>query len=160
MEKEIELYGMTLAELDTEVEIAKSAEVDEYVKTIKWSDDTDEYTKLLIVGNIRGFAFRKTTPETPINGFINKLAQRFAELTAREARLTGALDGWVGYHKALRGGQIVGCPGNGYGGSCTDSGGYPDGLDNANPSQICDFHKLLRSTHKALAEAQRIQEGK
>lgn len=82
MEKEIELYGMTLAELDTEVEIAKSAEVDEYVKTIKWSDDTDEYTKLLIVGNIRGFAFRKTTPETPINGFINKLAQRFAELTA------------------------------------------------------------------------------
>lgn len=87
MEKEIELYGMTLAELDTEVEIAKSAEVDEYVKTIKWSDDTDEYTKLLIVGNIRGFAFRKTTPETPINGFINKLAQRFAELTAERDAL-------------------------------------------------------------------------
>lgn len=70
----------------------------------------------------------------------------------REARLVEALEGWVDYHKSLRGGQIAGCPGNGYGGSCTDSGGYPDGLDNANPSQICDFHKLLRSTHKALAE--------
>jgi hypothetical protein len=91
-EKEIELYGMTLAELDTEVEVAKSAEVDEYVKTIKWSNDTDDYTKTLIIGNIRGFAFRETTPETPINGFINKLAQRFAEVSAREARLVEALE--------------------------------------------------------------------
>lgn len=151
MEKEIELYGMTLAELDTEVEIAKSAEVDEYVKTIKWSDDTDEYTKLLIVGNIRGFAFRKTTPETPINGFINKLAQRFAELTAREARLTEALE------QVLREVPTNWCDPLLTGKSAVVA-----------TSDHREIEALLRGiqdrqrgfVEKALAEAQRIQEGK
>lgn len=78
---------MTDAELDTAVEVAKSAEVDEYVKTLQWSDDIDDYTKTLIIGNIRGFAFRKTTPETPINAFINGLVGKFSTLTAERDAL-------------------------------------------------------------------------
>ena len=63
-----------------------------------------------------------------------------------------ALEEWVDYHKSRHPQQRCGCPGNGYGGSCTDSGGWSDGLDNANPERICDFHKLLHSTAAALAE--------
>ena len=78
---------LTDAELDTALEVAKSAEVDEYVKTLQWSGDIDDYTKTLVIGNIRGYALRKTTPETPINKFINSLVGKVSQLTAENDRL-------------------------------------------------------------------------
>lgn len=81
---------LTDAELDTALEVAKSAEVDEYVKTLQWSGDIDDYTKTLVIGNIRGYALRKTTPETPINKFINSLVSlvgKVSQLTAENDRL-------------------------------------------------------------------------
>jgi ethanolamine ammonia-lyase large subunit len=90
----IELTGMSIAELDTAVEVALSAEVDEYVKTIQWSDDTDQSTKTLIIGNIRGFALRTTSPKSPINHLLNRLSHDFATATAKiealEAKLATA----------------------------------------------------------------------
>lgn len=83
----------TDAELETEIEVAKNAEVDEYIKTIDWSD-TPADRKTLIIGNIRAYACRKTSPETPINQLITRLAvelgKRSAATAALEAKLAKA----------------------------------------------------------------------
>jgi len=39
----------------TEDAIATFALTEKYIKTLKWSKDSDDYIKTLVIGNIRGF---------------------------------------------------------------------------------------------------------
>lgn len=39
----------------TEKEIAIFSLTEKYIKTLKWSKDSDDYIKTLVIGNIRGF---------------------------------------------------------------------------------------------------------
>jgi site-specific recombinase XerD len=57
---------MTTFDKQTEKEIAIFSLTEKYIKTLKWSKDSDDYIKTLVIGNIRGFfqwLYR--------NGFIN-----------------------------------------------------------------------------------------
>lgn len=46
---------MTNFDLETEKEIAIFSLTEKYIKTLKWSKDSDDYIKTLVIGNIRGF---------------------------------------------------------------------------------------------------------
>ena len=46
---------MTTFDEQTEKEIAIFSLTEKYIKTLKWSKDTDDYIKTLVIGNIRGF---------------------------------------------------------------------------------------------------------
>jgi len=46
---------MTTFDEETEKEIAIFALTEKYIKTLKWSKDSDDYIKTLVIGNIRGF---------------------------------------------------------------------------------------------------------
>jgi hypothetical protein len=42
---------------ETEKQIAIFALTEKYIKTLKWSKDSDDYIKTLVIGNIRGFFY-------------------------------------------------------------------------------------------------------
>jgi len=46
---------MTTFDEQTEKEIAIFSLTEKYIKTLKWSKDSDDYIKTLVIGNIRGF---------------------------------------------------------------------------------------------------------
>jgi hypothetical protein len=41
----------------TKKEIAIFSLTEKYIKTLKWSKDSDDYIKTLVIGNIRGFFY-------------------------------------------------------------------------------------------------------
>ena len=46
---------MTTFDEETEKQIAIFSLTEKYIKTLKWSKDSDDYIKTLVIGNIRGF---------------------------------------------------------------------------------------------------------
>lgn len=46
---------MTTFDEQTEKEIAIFSLTEKYIKTLKWSKDSDDYIQTLVIGNIRGF---------------------------------------------------------------------------------------------------------
>lgn len=51
----IRINIMTTFDEQTEKEIAIFSLTEKYIKTLKWSKDSDDYIKTLVIGNIRGF---------------------------------------------------------------------------------------------------------
>jgi len=51
----IRISIMTTFDEQTEKEIAIFSLTEKYIKTLKWSKDSDDYIKSLVIGNIRGF---------------------------------------------------------------------------------------------------------
>jgi len=83
------LPDMTEAELDTAVEVMREEEVMAWANSVNWT--VDEYTKTLIIGNVRGFA---ASPHNITNQFITKFAAtinaRSQELAAEKERREAA----------------------------------------------------------------------
>jgi len=46
---------MSTFDEETEKQIAIFSLTEKYIKTLKWSKDSDDYIKTLVIGNIRGF---------------------------------------------------------------------------------------------------------
>jgi hypothetical protein len=46
---------MSTFDEQTEKEISIFSLTEKYIKTLKWSKDSDDYIKTLVIGNIRGF---------------------------------------------------------------------------------------------------------
>ena len=53
----IRISIMTTFDEQTEKEIAIFSLTEKYIKTLKWSKDSDDYIKTLVIGNIRGFFY-------------------------------------------------------------------------------------------------------
>jgi hypothetical protein len=47
--------GMKPDDLTTEEAIAVFSLTEKYIKTLKWSKDSDDYIKTVVIGNVRGF---------------------------------------------------------------------------------------------------------
>lgn len=47
---------MTEAERETQEEVMLSEFINQYLKTLSWSEDESEYVKTIVAGNIRAFA--------------------------------------------------------------------------------------------------------
>jgi len=93
-----EMPDLDLAALDTEIEMAWSNEVEEYIRNLTWSDGTSDEMKMLVAGNIRGFANRERINGS-LNGFISKLAQKLGEL----GKVANAAKEFVHYHENWEG---------------------------------------------------------
>jgi len=50
---------MTTFDEQTEKEIAIFSLTEKYIKTLKWSKDSDDYIKTLVIGNIRDILMTK-----------------------------------------------------------------------------------------------------
>jgi hypothetical protein len=48
---------MTTFDEQTEKEIAIFTLTEKYIKTLKWSKNSDDYIKTVVIGNIRGFFY-------------------------------------------------------------------------------------------------------
>ncbi len=47
---------MTEEELETKIETEWSQKIEDYIQSLDWSEETPDYTKTLVAGNIRAYA--------------------------------------------------------------------------------------------------------